>query len=251
MEVHVQGGARPSPFLSARDAFRTEFDLERPVRVSVRDDPDTRTWTSHPRDHHQLVISRAAASSGMARELALHEYAHMYRHEEGHASHHLSTEEAIYLSAAGRQIPRDRIAHCYQIANHVKDIYADDLTVRVTPTDKLVAFLESSLASVLLDTPTRQQAPGMDRISPVPDPSIAAVNAAFALGLLERHDLVSPDHRVFDLAHIVASDAPHVPFEQFRQRFRSLTDDPQESVYRRDLVDIFQAYLGGTAEAAD
>ena len=251
MEVHVHGGAKPTPFLQARDVFSTEYDLERPVRVFVREDPDVRTWTSHPSGYHHLNISQTVATSSMARELAIHEFAHMYRHEEGHISHHLATEEAIYLAAAGIDVPRERIMQCYQIANHMKDVYADDLTIDVAPADKLVAFLESSLAGLLVDGEPAAVPPGVTRVSPAPDPSIAAVNAAFALGLVDRHTLVGPDHHVFDLAHIVANDAPHVPFGRFRGLFADLRDDPDESSYRRLLVDALRTYLGGTEQAAD
>ncbi len=251
MDVYVQGGAKPTPFLQARDIFQTEFDLERPVKVFVQDDPDARTWTSHPPEYHHLNISKPVASSGLARELAVHEFAHMYRHEEGHVSHHLSTEEAIYLAAAGRRIPRDHILHCFQIANHMKDIYADDLTMSVARSDKLVAFLESSLANVLVDGQPTAVPPGVERISPTPDRSIAAVNAAFALGLLDRHHLVDDDHHVHNLAHILATDAPHVPFDRFRALFSGLTRDPDERTYRRSLVTALGSYLGGVEHAAD
>ncbi len=251
MQVDVQGGARPTPFLHARDVFATEFDLDRPVKVFVRDDPDQRTWTGHTPEYHVLNMSRAAATSGMARELALHEFAHMVRHEEGHSSHHYSTTEGLYLAAGGRRIERDRVAHCLQIANHMKDIYADDLTVEVNHTQKLLDFLEASLAGSLVDRRSTPAPIGAEPITRRQDPAIAAVNAAFALALTERHGLADRDHRIFDLAQTIAADAPHLPFERFRHRFRTLEDDPDESTYRRALVDTFSTYLGGTGMAAD
>lgn len=243
MEVHVQGGARPTPFLRARDAFRTEFDLDRPVRIYVRDDPDERTWTSHASDHHRLNISTAAARGGMARELALHEFAHMYRHEEEHASHVQSTREAIFLAGTGRSVPRDRILQCYQIANHMKDVYADDLTLRVTPAERLVDFLESSVAGWLADAPSAVVPTNATPASPRPDPDIRAVNAAFALGLLERHDALPADHQLRELARIAAENAPAVPFERYRRLFRTLPSNPDPSTYRRRLVDVTREHL--------
>lgn len=251
MEVQVQGGARPTPFLRARDAFQTEFDLERPVKVFVRDDPDERTWTSHTEDHHRLNISVAAARGGMARELALHEFAHMFRHEEGHASHIQSTREAIYLAGTGRSVQRERVLQCYQIANHMKDIYADDLTLRVTPPERLIAFLESSVAGWLADGPTTFVPVDATPASPRPDPDIRAVNAAFALGLLERHDVLPADHRIRELADLVAADAPNVPFDRYRRLFRTLPEDPDTSTYRRQLVDIAREHLTNENQRGD
>ena len=239
MDVHVRGGPA-APFLSASDLFATEYDLDRSVTVRVREDPDERTRVSHDDESHLLTISRQAATSAMARELALHEFAHMHRYEEGHPSHTQSTREAIYLGLAGHSVERRTLSHCYQIANHMKDIYADDVWVDVAPADKLVAFLESSLAAAVANTPSERQA--WDRLTPATDPDINAVNAAFALALVERHDLVGPDHPIYDLAHAAAEDAPHVDFGAFKDQFRTLARDTDESEYRKALVDVTRAY---------
>ena len=248
MDVRVRGGAPPDPFLSAADVLATEHDLDRPVHVRVRDDPDERTWTAHYDDHHVLNISRQAATSAMARELALHELAHMARYEEGHASHTQSTDEALFLALSGRDVERRKLAHCYQIANHMRDIYADDITLAVAPAAKLVHFLESQLAAAVAD------APGPAGAGPSlagADPDITAVNAAFALGLVERHSLIDTDHRLYDLARAAAADAPGIGLEAFKQRFRSLVDDPTESDFRRDLVAVTKEYALGTDRGAD
>jgi hypothetical protein len=250
MDVRVLGGSPTEPFLGARDLFETEHDLSKPVRVRVRTDPDERTYTAHYPDHHVLNISAQAASSAMARELALHEYAHMCRNEEDHPSHTQSTEEALYLALAGQEVERRKLSHCYQIANHMKDIYADDITLDVAPATKLVAFLEASLATALAERPARAPQ-GWRRLTDASDPEITAVNAAFALALVERHDLVAPDHRLYDLAHAAADDAPGVSLAGFKHRFKSLVDDPDPSEYRKALVDVTKTYAVPTGQAAD
>jgi hypothetical protein len=251
MDVRVQGAAAPDPFLGAADLLATERDLELPVYVRVREDPDQRTWAAHYDDRHVLNISRKAATSAMARELALHELAHMARNEEEHASHTQSTEEALFLALAGTSVERRKLAHCYQIANHMKDIYADDITISVAPGEKLVGFLESQLAAAVADRPAPTPWPDSRRVSTAADPEITAVNAAFALALVERHDLVPPDHRLYDLAHAAADDAPGVGLDRFKRRFASLATDPTPSGYRKALVDVTRAYATDTGRAAD
>ncbi|SIS09296.1 DUF5781 family protein [Natronorubrum thiooxidans] len=251
MDLRIQGPGPTSPFLSARDLFETEHDLSLPVYVQLRDDPDERTWAGHHDDRHVLNISQQAASSAMARELALHEFAHMARHEQEHPSHIQSTEEVLYLALAGKRVERRKLSHCYQIANHMKDIYADDITLAVGPGQKLLSFLESSLAMALADRPNTPSRSGLERLSASADPEITAVNAAFALALAERHDLVEEDHRLYDLAHAAAMDAPDVDFEGFKRRFRELACDPDSSTYRQILVDATRAYVGGEGPAAD
>ena len=250
MDLSVQGPGPAAPFLRARDRFETAYDLELPVGVRVRSDPDERTWAAHYDDRHVLNISRAAACSAMAAELALHEFAHMHRYEQGHASHVQSTAEALFLALPGERVERRQLAHCYQIANHMKDIYADDITVDVAPGDKLVGFFESELAAALADRPAPRP-PGWTRLTPAADPDITAINAAFALALLERHDLVEPDHRLYELAGVAAADAPGVDLPRFRRRFRTLADDPAASEYRRLLVDAVRDYVVPETRAAD
>jgi hypothetical protein len=250
MDIRVLGSGPPDPFLSAADLFETEFSLDLPVRVHVQADPDERTWAGHYPDHHVLNISQQAATSAMARELALHELAHMARYEEAHPSHVQKTEEALFLALAGRSVERRKLAHCYQIANHMKDIYADDLTLAVAPAEKLVSFFESQLAAALSDRPPAPR-PDSRRISPAADPEITAVNAAFALALCERHDLLEPGHRLYDLAHAAADDAPQVNLERFKSHFASLAHDPSESDYRKALVDVTREYCIREQQAAD
>ena len=266
MDVRVRGPGPEGPILGARDLFETERTLKRPVTVEIREDPDERTRVSHDEDGHLFVISQQAATSAMARELALHEFAHMHHYERDHPSHTQSMEEVIFLALAGRSVERRKLTHCYQIANHMKDIYADDLWLEVAPADKLVAFLESSLAAAVADRPGDPPAWGSaataspressamepaSHLNPAADPDITAVNAAFALGLVERHDLVDDDHRIYDLAHAAAQDAPEIDVSTFTRRFRTLARDPDGSEYRKALVDVTRAYATGGEQAAD
>jgi hypothetical protein len=254
MDVQVEGSGPVEPFFAARDLFEREATLAQPVTVRIVEDPDERTRVQHGPDGHELTISQQAATSAMARELALHEFAHMHHHEREHPSHTQSMEEVIFLALAGRTVERRKLTHCRQIANHMKDIYADDLWLSVAPAGKLVDFLESSVAAALADQPTGSVwdgGPDAARTSAASDPEITAVNAAFALGLVERHKLVNRDHRLYDLAHAAAADAPEINFERFKRWFRSLSADPDESEYRKILVDATREYAGGSGPAAD
>ena len=246
MDVRVMGRGPVDPFLSARDLFETEHDLEWPVEVKVREDPDERTLTGHyDDDHHVLVMSEQAARGAMARELALHEYSHMLLYEQAHPSHTQSTEEALFLALTGRSVERRKLAHCYQIANHMKDIYADDITLSLAPASKLVDFFASKLATSISDHNSDDKG-----FSPVEtkgaDPEMTVVNAAFALALVERHSLVGSEHRLYELADTAAAAAPGVDLAGFKQRFKTLGDDPTESEYRKSLVEMTRAYA--TAE---
>lgn len=241
MDLRVVGRGPSAPFLGARDLFETERELSLPVRVRVREDPDERTWAGHYDDHHVLNISKQAATSVMARELALHEFAHMLRYEEEHPSHFLDLREVVYLALTGRRVEQRVLQHCQVLANHVKDVYADDITLDVGPADKLLAFLESELAAAIVDNPSTGPRGGY-RLTAGADRRLTVVNAAFAIALLERNDAVPPDHHIYKLAHAAAEDAPEVDFDLFRDRFKTLARDPDESECRRVLVDLVREY---------
>jgi len=129
-------------------------------------------------------------------------------------------------------VERRKLAHCYQIANHMKDIYADDITLSVAPADKLLGFLESTLAAAVADRPevsgTAPAGHGRCR------PEITAVNAAFALALVERHDIAGPGHRIYDLARAAGSDTDAVDVDAFRSgSSRSAPTPPRATTGRR------------------
>jgi hypothetical protein len=123
----------------------------------------------------------------------------------------------------------------------MKDIYADDITLSVAPADKLLGFLESTLAAAVADRPDVSRT-GSPPVTGGADPEITAVNAAFALALVERHDIAGPDHRIYDLARAAGSDTEAVDVGAFKQRFLDLGHDPSESDYRKALVAAARAY---------
>jgi hypothetical protein len=241
MDLRVHGSVPHTPFEDARSRLEPTHDVEKPIDIEIGADPEQRTWTGHHADRHVLSLSQRTATSAMATELALHEFAHMHRAEEGHPSHTVDTEEALFLALAGRQVPSEIVPHAYQIANHVRDIYADDITLSVSSGEKLAAFLESELAAAILDRPGQAPTGGYS-LSGTTDPGLTVVNAAFALGLLDRHD-VTADHRLEDLAHAAARDAPAVNLDWFRIRFRDLETGPSEAGCRRTLVDTIGEYF--------
>ncbi|MFB6095601.1 MAG: DUF5781 family protein [Halodesulfurarchaeum sp.] len=253
MDLRLDGQVPRRPFHRAAAKFETGFGLEKPVVVQIRSDPEARTWTGHRSDDHVLTLSERAARSALATELAVHEFAHMRRAEENHPSHTLETEEALFLAFAGREVERDALAHAYQIANHLRDLYADELTFEVTSGGKLISFIESELAAALADRPCDGPETGY-RLSGESDPGLTAVNAAFALALVDRHG-IDADHRLADLAGAAAADAPGIDVTVFRDRFGELESNPTEQECLRTLVDLLETYFehraGDDVRAAD
>ena len=247
MDLRVHGSVPASPFEEARSRLEPAHDIEKPIDIEVSSDPDERTWTGHHPDRHVLSLSRQAATSAMATELALHEFAHMRRAEEAHPSHTIDTQEVLFLALAGNRVRSEAIPHAYQIANHIRDVYADDITLAVSSGEKLAAFLEAELVAAIRDRPGDVPRGGYS-LSRTADPALTVVNAAFALALLDRHE-VAADHRIEDLADVAERDAPGIDLRTFRHRFRSLQGDPTEQECLRTFVDTIGAYF--TSRGAD
>jgi len=184
----------PDPFLGAADLFETEWSLDDPVHVKVRD-PDERTWAGHYDGYHVLNVSKRAATSAMARELAVHELSHMARYEEGaRVSHPIDRGGAV-----PRALRRDGGAPQARALLPDREPHEGHLRRRHHALGR-----------------ARGQAPRLPRVDPrgrrrrptpsLPgrrppvtagaDPEITAVNAAFALALVERHDIAGPGHRI-------------------------------------------------------
>jgi hypothetical protein len=111
----------------------------------------------------------------------------------------------------------------------------------VAPADRLVRFLESRLAAAVADRPAAAPDRGA-RLTATADPDMTAVNAAFALALVERHDLVGEEHRLYDLAHAADDDAETVSMTTYQEHFRSLSPDTDERTYRERLVEATRDY---------
>ena len=246
MDVRVRGKGPVRPFETARSRFEAVHDLEKPVTIRIQPDPDVRTMATHEKNRHTLTISEAVARSSLTVELAVHEFAHMRRIEQRHPSHTVDVIEALYLASAGQQLDRETIVQAHQIANHVRDVYADDITFEIAPGEKLAGFLESELAMAIADNPRSGPADGYRR-SAFADPTLTAVNAAFALALLDRHD-VSTEHRLAELAHAAQTDAPNIDIEVFERYFAGLQPGPSETDCLRTLIDLFEAYFEARAE---
>jgi len=114
---------------------QTGFRIDRDVRVVVDEKLPFMGYTSHrwQSQRHTIVVSGFALESPMLEGLLTHELSHIYRTITNHPSH----SEPLIASLMRFFIDSQKLHRDYeqqvlhQAINHVQDLYADDITVKV------------------------------------------------------------------------------------------------------------------------
>ncbi|HSW48047.1 MAG TPA: DUF5781 family protein [Candidatus Saccharimonadales bacterium] len=84
-----------------------------------------------------VVVSGMALKSGMALNLLIHEFGHVYRTQSAHPSH----DSGLILSAIsfvmhGKVVPKYQEEVLYAIINHLEDLYSDDIFFKIFDSDR-------------------------------------------------------------------------------------------------------------------
>ena len=113
---------------------------ERPVTLIVEDMPIMGATESRTAGH-RLHVGAHAVGSGMLDGLIAHEMGHMVRTEQGHPSHTAEVHRRVLRSLEVPPSQRNGFLAVARVAvNHVQDVYADDLAIRVIGRDRIGPF---------------------------------------------------------------------------------------------------------------
>ena len=186
--------------------------------------------TESTKDGHRLHVAAHAVAGGMLDGLMAHEAGHMVRIERQHPSHlpevHRQIVDAIEVPATKR---RAFASVAREAINHVEDIYADDLAVRVIGRDR-------DLAPFFSDWIRNSARPGPSRWATVGN----GVTVAFALGNMERHGIKAEDG-VVRRADVFAKDAGIPAFPAFVTAFRDLPNTDETEPVERAMRELLTA----------
>ena len=169
---------------------------------------------------HTLFVSRRAVESGVLDGLIAHEMGHMLRTETRHASHDPEVFRALPRAV---RIPRPATEAFDQAFNHIQDIYADDLAFLVfgEEGDRRVydffgSWVDGNASQI-----------GRDRWENVG----LAATAAFALGNLLRHGLLSSDDPLWERARAFDREAGIAAVPALADFYASLPQDPSAEAF--------------------
>jgi len=112
---------------------RSGYAIEQPVEIEVNERLPFMGYTSRHWQRHVIVVSGFAVKSPMLEGLLAHELSHVYRNLTNHPSHNekiIGSVAAHFAQVHGLSEDYQRqILH--QAVNHIQDLYADDIAVKV------------------------------------------------------------------------------------------------------------------------
>lgn len=176
------------------------------------------------KDRHTLFVSVQAVESGMLDGLIAHEFGHMLRTEEGHASHSPEVYSAMEKEV---RIPRGADEAFGQAFNHVQDIYADDLAFPVfNGIDGRRAY---DFFATWVDNNVNARGKGRWQ-----NLGLAASNG-FAIGNLVRHRLIAKDDPLWDRARAFDRASGFETVEAFVEFYAGLPENPAPRAFIDDV----------------
>jgi hypothetical protein len=170
---------------------RAGFVIDQDVSVVVDEKLPFMGYTSRRAQSHTIVVSSFAASSEMLEGLLAHELSHVYRNITNHPSHN----ERIIAHLAGSFSNQHKLDADYQgeilhqVINHVQDLYADDISMKVLVNGESVLFdskqLEEFFVEWIKEEPVKTSAARRDRWLN----GAMMLSNCFALSNMQRHSI--------------------------------------------------------------
>ena len=183
---------------------------------------------------HLIHVSLRAAKSEMLAGLIAHEMGHIARTEARPSHNPAIHERAIARVPVPTGLRRGFPQLAHAGINHVEDVYADDYAMTVIGTDRARGFFAEWVrnASAMAASGNRW------------DEVAGALDIAFSLGNLSRHDLLAADDPLWREAKGFAKAHAIGGLDELTVLFRDLPDPVTESECEKILVALLEATLG-------
>jgi hypothetical protein len=231
---------------------RAGFRIDQDVKVIVDRDLPFMGYTSRRWQSHLIVVSGFALDSPMLEGLLTHELSHVYRNITHHPSHSdLLIAGLMRLFIDTHRLGRDynqEILH--QAINHVQDLYADDIAIRVLATYHGTPTLRQ-LGDFFLGWIKEEPATsGVRRRDQWVNASVL-LNNSFAISNMERHRITESQIEKARLSNdrflnrIKSSAA--MQFSYFNKFMVGLEEDVSEA----GLRELMKEYLGNFLNVVD
>ena len=167
------------------------FGINQEVRVAVDERLPFMGYTSRRWQSHVIVVSGFALKSPTLEGLLTHELSHVYRNITGHPSH----SEPLITELMRRFIDNHKLDKNYeqgilhQVINHIQDLYADDVSVKVLTTRPTMALGLEQLGEFFLgwikEDPSKSRAHQRDQWTN----ASMLLNNCFAVSNMERQKI--------------------------------------------------------------
>jgi len=224
------------------------FRIDQEVRVIVDKNLPFMGYTSRQWQKHVIVVSGFALDSPMLEGLLTHELSHVYRNITHHPSHSdplIAGLMRVFID--GHKLDRDyeqEILH--QAINHIQDLYADDIAIRVLAghdgTTRLQQLGDFFLGWIKDEPATT----GVRRRDQWVNASIL-LNNSFAISNMERHKVTEGQIEKARLSNVrflnrIKSGAA-TQFNYFNRFMVGLEEDVSEAGLHEQMKEYLRNFL--------
>ena len=228
---------------------QTGFKISQEVKVVVNEKLPIMGYTSRKGQSHVIVVSGFALKSPVLEGLLTHELTHIYRNTTNHPSH----SEPLIAELLGFFIESHRLNRDYeqgilrQVVNHIQDLYADDIAIKVlathNPTEPRLQQLGEFFLGWIKEEPSKTKMHERDQWI---NASIL-LNNCFAISNMERHEMpqsqiekVKSNNSRF-LNQIKPTAAKQ--FDYFNKFMVGLKEDISEAEFRKQMTEYLGNFL--------
>jgi len=205
-------------------------------------------YTSRQSQRHMIVVSGFAVESGMLEGLLAHELSHVYRNITNHPSHN----EQIIATLASSFINSHKLNADYQcevlhqVINHVQDLYADDISIKVLASGENRIFDPTQLggffAEWIKDEPVKTE----DTLKDQWVNAAIMLNNCFAISNMQRHNIPDYDHKAKSkndtfLSRINPNAAKK--FSLFNNFMVGLREQVNEDEFQREMEEYLEGFF--------
>ncbi len=220
------------------------FVIDQEVSVVVDEKLPFMGYTSRQPQGHTIVVSGFSVKSGMLKGLLAHELSHVYRNITNHPSHN----ERIITHLAGSFSNQHKLDADYrgeildQVINHVQDLYADDISMKVLVNGESGLFdskqLEEFFVEWVKEEPVKTGAVQRDQWVN----GAMMLSNCFALSNMQRHSIGDNKLRAKAKSDTFLSRINPEAAEEFRY-FNNFMVGLREQVTDTEFIEGMEEYL--------
>lgn len=216
------------------------FEVKQPVEVSVDENLPFMGYTSRQWQKHIIVVSGFATKSPMLEGLLTHELSHVYRNVSNHPSHNDAVLQSLTSSFAQQHRLTQDYEHqtLHQVINHIQDLYADDVAIKVLIANQNRALTLNTLGEFFLgwikEEPVKSNSSSRDRWVNAG----ILLNNCFAVSNIQRRKVENYIQKVETLNGRFLTKIPpkaRAAFPYFNQFMVNLQEEITEEAFRSQM----------------
>ena len=225
------------------------FNINQEVKVAVDEKLPFMGYTSRRWQTHVIVVSGFALKSPMLEGLLTHELSHVYRNITNHPSH----SEPLIADLMRLFIDDHKLDKKYeqgilhQAINHIQDLYADDLSIKVLTAHPTTPPGLQQLGEFFLgwikEDPSRSAAHRRDQWTN----ASALLNNCFAISNMERHGITESQIEKAKASNnqFLKQIKPNggTWFEYFNKFMVDLKEEVSEAEFREQMIEYLRNFL--------